>query len=352
MDAEDQTLELLELDTAREGWVDKYLPLSTPVAGLGNPLVPPFLFHGFLRQSTITMIAADPFVGKTMFLLSMILSLDSGLPLLGRFAPAKAHPVLFLGQDSPTWDYRGCFQKLLRGLGDRVGEPVVSGFPSFMFLNRGWDVTDPSFIPFLQEAQRLQGTRVLMLDTLADFHPFDENSNREMAKLMNIFKGIRDNMGMSVMFTHHNAKLAEAMGYSNIAMPRGAGKISGSSDHILILKRLKTGSVAVSMPKGRGLADLETLTAFEISPGENARGESILTLDPSKTLWDRILAALKEPQNRDAIAASVGGFFPDLTERQLYSRVNNALRSLSRAGLVKSPAYGFWVAAERQKGSE
>lgn len=340
----DPSLHDIELD----GWQETYHPIPASRAGSAPPGTPPFLFHGFLRQSSLIMVAADPFVGKTLLLLAMALSLDSGRPLFERFAPAALQPVLFFGQDSPTWDYRGCYQKLVRGLG--LSEDEVSQLRSFFFLNHGYELTDPKFIPFLERAKTLLGTRVLMFDTLADFHPFDENSNREMSMLMNKFKYIRDRLDMTILFTHHNAKLAEVMGYSGIAMPRGAGKLSGSSDQILILKRMKTGSVAVTMPKGRGLADFETLNAFTITPGENARGESILTLDPSKTLWDHLLAALTEPRTRDNIVASLSGRYPDLTEKQLYSRVNNALRALSKLGKVKSLSHGLWVAAQPQKG--
>ena len=90
-------------------------------------LPPHWLFEDFLFSQSLTLLSAEPFTGKTMFLLAMMASLDTFEPLCGQFLPLREglqrdkiyapNPhVLFIGQDAPTWDYKGQYQKLLRGL--------------------------------------------------------------------------------------------------------------------------------------------------------------------------------------------------------------------------------------------
>src|SRR6267142_5166609 len=63
-------------DLLREGVLGTYSPLSGQDLVMGRARVPPFLFSGFLRRNSLTMIGAEPFVGKTMLLLYLALCLE------------------------------------------------------------------------------------------------------------------------------------------------------------------------------------------------------------------------------------------------------------------------------------
>jgi regulatory protein RepA len=56
--------------------------------------------------------------------------------------------------------------------------------------------------------ERCIGVRLIVLDTLSRIHQLDENSNRDMARLISILENIAVETGASVLFLHHSSKAA------------------------------------------------------------------------------------------------------------------------------------------------
>jgi regulatory protein RepA len=56
--------------------------------------------------------------------------------------------------------------------------------------------------------ERCVGVRLIVLDTLSRIHQLDENSNRDMARLISILENIAVETGASVLFLHHSSKAA------------------------------------------------------------------------------------------------------------------------------------------------
>ena len=148
---------------------------------------PAWLFQDFLLSRTLTLISAEPFAGKSMLMLAMHAALDLQEPLFGRHLPEIAQKCLFLGQDSPAWDYEGQYQKLVRGM-TQLPEPHL---PSIFMFNRGLDILDPGFPKFLEEMVDAFNLTVVFLDTLIEFHNQNENLNHEMKPVMRLLKELR-----------------------------------------------------------------------------------------------------------------------------------------------------------------
>lgn len=214
------------------------------------------LFDGFLVRRSVVIVGAEPFSGKTLFLLAMALSLDSGIPLLEKWKPSQNARTLFIGQDAPTWDYQNQALKLMRGYG--ISEGVAKLLSSDLVLNEGIKLTDPSFwsphaniTSWLDEYYYAFPFDVLMFDTMPDFHDMKESDPDEMKRLGQIIKGIRARYGCNVMLSHHLAKPTEA-GRSPLYRLRGGSSISGWLDYYIELTRNAGGGVNLAMHKGRG----------------------------------------------------------------------------------------------------
>lgn len=280
---------------------------------------PPFLIEPIFRSHTLTMLSAEPFTGKTLFCLAMILSLDTGKPLLNTLKPASGHRCLFIGQDSPTWDIHGQFLKLYRGMGLPEG-PGAPPLPSLFLLNRGLSLLDSNFITLISQITSLYNITVLFFDTLLDFHGLEENSNSAMSRVMRVLKSIRDNLGLTIFFTHHTSKPArEANGVPQIsrtALARGASVIGGAIDLHAALDRAggspKNPIVRFTLPKGRGIDAPEPIT-FTIAPHLDG-----LRLTPTgDSCHTRILDLLDTPRTVASLRETLG-----LSRSTLYYNLN------------------------------
>lgn len=298
---------------------------------------PAFLFSPILRSHTLTMISAEPFTGKTLLCLAMILSLDTGFPLLETFTPTSGHRCLFIGQDSPTWDIHGQFTKLFNGLGLSPQQKRDLSLPSIFLLNRGFSIVHPQFLVFLSQLVSLYGITVLFLDTLLDFHPLDENSNRDMSNVMRILKRARDELGLTIFFTHHTSKppreASAVPQFSRTARARGASVLGGAIDQHaaldLVTRDAHGTTVALSFPKGRALEHSEAQNFTIYSPTSGC-----LMLRPSSlSLTSRLVDLLASPCSRQHLRQSL-----QVSDGAL----SHALASLKASGQIHSPSYGIW----------
>jgi AAA domain-containing protein len=224
---------------------------------------PPALFEGLMPERTITMISSEPGIGKTFFTLAMCHCLDQGKPLLGKFKAREKQRVFFLGQDAPDWDYDEQFRKLARGMD--IHETEVD-----FLTNGGGSFTDRSFLLELQKWHDMVGYRTIIFDTLASFHELDEKDPRQMGGIMAILKRLRDQLGCSVIFTHHVRKPSDTPMSGNYSA-RGSTVIPGSVDFHISLRRAG-GRVLMEMAKGRGSEKLDLLAGFIIEESDIKEG--------------------------------------------------------------------------------
>jgi len=292
---------------------------------------PPFLFENLIYTNSLIMLSGEPFSGKTLLMLNLLLSLDLGLPLFGEYLPSPYQRTLFIGQDAATWDYYAQYLKLYRGyVGDKTEPPTMK---SMYFFNKGISLQDPSFFPWLQEAVRIWGFNVLMLDTLLEFHDADENSNKEMKPVMRVLKDARDKLGMTVLFSHHTGKPGPGARSGNYRA-RGASCISGGVDQHILISGRKNGFAFLD-PKGRGLSRKGPQDVL-FEEKSLSRGISLsLLLDPTKTLEalgkreSTILACVTQPRTRAEIKSALASAFPGWTPDELSRRTSTSLRYLT-----------------------
>lgn len=284
------------------------IALSDLASGRLRP--PPALLEGFLLDRTITQVSSAPYTGKSLLLAAIMLSLDTGLPLLGRFQVPKRKSVLFLGSDAPTWDYAQVAVKLIRGLGLTADQ--CSKLQSHVKYNSGWKLTSPDVQKHLKSLHSDIGFGVLMLDTFRRFHPLNQNDDREMAAFMELLKGLRDDLNIAIIFTNHERKPSDSTrGSDPNYSARGSTEISAAVDFNLVLQKRPKQGIRLHLPKGRGAApdDLDALD-FQITYGGTEQNPS-LTLEPveqspgSHQLVLRIAGTLDVPFSRSALVEGI-----------------------------------------------
>jgi len=335
----------------RETFEGQFVPLSGNDLFQAQATPPAWLLTDLIRERSLVMVSGEPFSGKTLFLLSLAIALDTGHPFLDVFAPIDGHRCLFIGQDAPTWDYIGCYSALARG----VVRGVVPHLPSIFILNKGLSLNQPqAFRIAVSEAVRLYGIDVLMLDVLKSFHDYDENSNVEMARVMDMLKALRDSLGLTVFMSHHTAKPnAQTAGenYFGNYRARGASVIAGSIDQHFLLRtgtKDKVGAtIKLHMPKARGamsglkLDDLQLLEEQKAGVRALVLRSNVLVTDEMTRL---VMGALdKEVSRRPAeVHRAIKSGFGHLDEGQTYNRMYQAMKRLEKQGLVEQPARGLW----------
>lgn len=334
-------------------WLEEAEPVYLRDVALQRQILPPWLFADWIRQQTLVMVSAEPFAGKSMLMLALSASLDLSSPLFGSIMPAEDQRVLYLGQDSPTWDYNFQYQKLSRGyLG---GETYPQYWNSMALFNRGLDLTEPKLFTTIKEGVKLFDFTVVMFDTLLEFHPLDENSNPEMKRVMSVLKRMRDELRLTVIFSHHTGKLMPGAQRSANYRARGATSIAGSVDQNLLLFGRPNG-FRVRIPKRRGGSvskneDIHVSFEEEIRAGEPEL-RLVLADDPNAGREAVVLLALASgPQTRQQLIAAFRSAHPDWTAEQAAYRTGNSLRFLKLKGKIESAGHGSWQLVRGREGA-
>lgn len=337
----------------QDAFEHRWVPLRGSDLFASQTAPPAWLLADLIRQRSLVMISAEPFTGKTMFALSLALALDTQLPFLNHYQPSPGHRALFIGQDAPTWDYQGVFAALTRGLA--IESPP--NLPSLFILNRGLTLALPrQFSDFLEAAVSLYDIDVLILDVLRSFHDYDENSNLEMSRIMDLLKSFRDRFGLTIILTHHTSKpsagFAGTPQISGNYRARGASVISGSIDQHFLL-RASRGAVQIEMPKARGAFGAPQVEEFTIISSSDHVGNRSLSLAPSAPNSETIASSTADllrtasPSDQISVRSIYNvlrsrAAFAALTDQQVQSRLSAALRVAERRGAIRRLSHGLY----------
>ena len=304
---------------------------------------PPPLFSGLLLDNTLTMIAAPPYVGKSMLLGAMAVSLDSGLPLFGKYAPADDKRVLMIAQDAPNYDYAGQLNKLMRGFGLDVGQRAL--LDTRLIMNRGIQVTDKDFFTELEKQKKDTDFNVLILDAFWTIHGLNENDQSQMGIVMARLKKIREDFGCAVIFAHHNRKkfAGEVPDNANYSS-RGSSAIPDSIDFNISLSRSGT-RVKVQLAKCRG-SDDEGLLFYDLIDVDHPEGPALelRAVNLGTTRLGQVLEFVATERVRKDIVAHMTVLYPEMTYAKACKAVDNDLRLLRAIRKVESVRHGVWKA--------
>lgn len=192
-----------------------------------------WLVGGLIAQGSVTMMAAEPKMGKTTLLVQMALCLSAGQDWLGYTIPRPVKTLYVLAEAS-----RNAFRERLRTACDSMRlrtddlgwhiQPAIQA--EFKLRSREIDR--------LFSAAAASGIELIVMDTLGYFHGGDENDNSEWKKcVMAPLRAMTARHGLSFVLVHHYGKAAP--GKARWERGRGASAMYGDVDHWLGLEKVE-----------------------------------------------------------------------------------------------------------------
>jgi RecA-family ATPase len=188
-----------------------------------------WLVGGLLARQTVTMLVADPGLGKSTLMAELSLSLATGRAFLNCPATAPAK-VLMLQAEGSRAAFRHRVQTAQLAMG--VTEPAT------------WFIQAPHFFDFqigsrgLERLIKDSGAELAILDTIGYFARFKENDAEEWReKVMVPLRKLIDETGVSIILVHHQPKITDAN--KEAREGRGSGAMLGDVDHFWKLEKVR-----------------------------------------------------------------------------------------------------------------
>ena len=204
-----------------------------------------WLAERFVPARPIVAFASGPGEGKTWLGLCLGLSIAAGKPLFDKYA-TKQTAVLYLDAENPYADMHRRVTALMVGLGLPTD--------SLPFVYRGdvrIDLRRPDNIDRLVELIREEQPGVVFIDSLVDFHSADENSAKDMNKVMLALRRVARDCDVSFVVLHHFRKSSKQAPNDSVTRFKGSVNIAGSIDVVFGLRATPDGSIAIDVAKER-----------------------------------------------------------------------------------------------------
>lgn len=161
----------------------------------------PFLVEELLVDGAIGAIQGAPKAGKTWLVLELALAIVSGRAALGAFEVAEPGPVIVVLEESGHAALHRRLDSLARGRG--MSPESLAGLHVAPNLRVRLD--DSRWRERLLAAAAELRPRAIFLDPLVRLKgaSVDENSQQEMASVLDFLRDLRDACEGAVVFTHH-----------------------------------------------------------------------------------------------------------------------------------------------------
>lgn len=191
-----------------------------------EPTVIDWLVGGLIANETVTMLVADPGIGKSTFVSQLTLALANGLPFLGANI-SRPRRTLTLAAEGSRAAFRARRHATMRALGLQptkrwtIQHPRVNDFT----------VGGPHFERMVKESM----AELVVLDTIGYFVAgWDENSSEQWKdKLMRPLRKLTAT-GVSFLLVHHQPKVTESNRGNRLG--RGTSAMFADCDHFWLLE--------------------------------------------------------------------------------------------------------------------
>jgi hypothetical protein len=181
---------------------------ATLKKALENLTVDPWLVHGFIRASSITLFAGDSGLGKTPLLLQLALCIAAGLPFLG--AQVQQGRVLYCDGESNQAEFNGMVNQLCQFLRlvDPKGDPLWPA--DFVVWNPTWVADKGSFADQLYARVTAERPVLVCVDPLRIFWPeAEQHAWDATASLILPTKKVIADLHCAFAIIHHMRKPGE-----------------------------------------------------------------------------------------------------------------------------------------------
>lgn len=190
-----------------------------------------WIFGGLIAEGTVTMIVAEPRLGKTTLMVQLSLGLSVGREVLG-FSVAKPRRVLYILAEGS----RHAFRNRFRATCGSMGIP-----PSSL----DWWLQPPTMSEFklssteVDRVIRASQAEFIVLDTLGYFGGGDENdASSWKSNVMAPLRAYAQELNTAFVLVHHPKKSSQNDTSSRWERGRGTSAMFGDVDHYLTLEKV------------------------------------------------------------------------------------------------------------------
>jgi hypothetical protein len=158
-----------------------------------------------LLSGTVGSLIAPGATGKSWFALQIAASVAGG-DTLAINQPERGR-VLYLASEDPAEVLHARIHTLASLLNQPQREALIENLHVLPSLGKTGDLLDGGRTA-AELAQRGEGCRLIVLDTLSRWHTGDENARADAARVMRGLEKIATGTGAAVLFIHHTSKAA------------------------------------------------------------------------------------------------------------------------------------------------
>jgi hypothetical protein len=240
-----------------------------------NKKVPPreIFMDYWVEREQLTILAGPQKAGKSILSVNLGLSLAFKRDFLG-FGVPKPRRVLYVQQEIPE----SAMLERLRKMLCQFESPSLDNFMIENTSGTPLKLTNHAGVERLKGLVESNMPDLLILDPFSTFHDDkDENSESEMASVLEPILGLKHQFKIGVLLIHHFGKpsLAERKGSHRL---RGSSVIGDRADSMVLLDPLNPAKNGVSLPNS-GSGRISFVLRSDADPGD-----ILVRLDPA-SLW-------------------------------------------------------------------
>jgi AAA domain/Domain of unknown function (DUF3854) len=284
------------------------------------PDLPAIVSGGVLPKQGLAVLGGPPKVGKSSAALNLVLRRTFGADWLG-FATATGRSLILQAEISERE-----LQSRVRLMLQDLGETLPDERRIFFATHRGLRLDRHDGLQLCRRLVQEARPDLLIIDPMARFYSGDQNSAREVGRLIGALDDLIQAYGVAVLLIHHVAKPSKDEPREGGLRLRGSSALFAAVDSVLLLDKAEGGGFRL---------------AFELRNGKEPEPMRLARTD---TLW---FLAAGPPAELLAVAAKVadvGLRWRDLvaalvdsgaTKRTAERRISEA----RKAGLIEADGF-------------
>jgi len=238
-------------------------PLAISAADLllrDDPGPPPALIEPLLLEREVTAVIGKHKSAKTWLILEMAIAIVSGVDALRRFRVPNTGPVLLILEESGQRALHRRLSMLSRG----HGIDAESLRDLHVAANRRIRLDQSEGRERLMtEASRINPVAIFLDPIVRLKGDADENSQAEMAPILNYMRDLREEIGASVVFVHHT-------GHKETERMRGSSDFEAYWETRIRVERKKDDTVTLTTEHREAEADAPVIFRLDYEPADES----------------------------------------------------------------------------------
>ena len=332
----------MPIDIAQDlGVVPPPLPAIETIEELvaSEPIPPPQIIQGLLHKGCVMVLGGTSKSNKSWCLLDMAVAVATGQTWWGM--KTNATPVCLLNMELTRWSIAARLESIAKARPEC--RPIGQNPLLWNLRGKAKDLT--CLRPQLEDQLAQRGVGLIIIDPIYKLlGDRDENSNGDIALLMNEVELLAENTGAAVVFAHHYAK-GDSTQKAEADRMSGAGSWVRSPDSIVTMTPHEEEDCFTVNTILRNLARIDPFVvswqfpkfrvADELNPEALRRPQSKLKTCTDQEFVTSLLTS--EPKSRATIVSEA-----KTTLEMSRPTVDRYLKRLSSNGLIGHSAGVYW----------